>query len=199
MPTSATLLNLSPNCKNADFYLSGGDIIPNQGASVYINVYLTDTTTGLGTKIYEGDPDVDTNADGTINFNVSSLTSETNMLYDVNNVNNAELNAIIESITSFNGLFSFEFIGNIGEDYYTASTYTLGTCAIDCCMANLLGTVINCNCEGGDCHDVIRKIEKILILIRCAVVDTANGDIAAAQEKYNKAVELCDSTCDCNC
>jgi hypothetical protein len=81
----------------------------------------------------------------------------------------------------------------------THSCYALGTCAIDCCMTNLLGTVINCNCEGGDCHDVIRKIEKILILIRCAVVDAANGDIAAAQEKYNKAAELCDSTCDCNC
>lgn len=196
MPTSATLLNLSPNCKNADFYLSGGNVLPNAGGTVYINVYLTDTTTGLGTKIYEGDPDVDTNEDGTINFNINSLTDSTNQLYDAGN---AELDAIIEGITSFNGLFSFEFISNIGEDIYTASTYTLGTCAIDCCMANLLSTVINCNCDGGDCHDVIRKIEKILILIRCAVVDTANGDIAAAQEKYNKAVELCDSTCDCNC
>lgn len=196
MPTSATLLNLSPNCKNADFYLSGGNVLPNVGGTVYINVYLTDTTTGLGTKIYEGDPDVDTNEDGTINFNIDSLTDSTNQLYDAGN---AELDAIIEGITSFNGLFSFEFTSNIGEDLYTASTYTLGTCAIDCCMANLLGTVINCNCEGGDCHDVIRKIEKILILIRCAVVDTANGDIAAAQEKYNKAAELCDSTCDCNC
>lgn len=196
MPTSATLLNLSPNCKNADFYLSGGNVLPNAGGAVYINVYLTDTTTGLGTKIYEGDPDVDTNEDGTINFNIDSLTDSSNQLY---NAGNAELDAIIEGITSFNGLFSFEFRSNSGEDIYTASTYTLGTCAIDCCMANLLGTVINCNCEGGDCHDVIRKIEKILILIRCAVVDAANGDIAAAQEKYNKAAELCDSTCDCNC
>ncbi len=196
MPTSATLLNLSPNCKNADFYLSGGGIVPETGGSVYINVYLTDNTTGLGTQIYQGDPDVDVFDDGTINFNINALTSETNLLY---NTGNAELDAIIEGITSFNGLFSFEFISNSGEDIFTASTYALGTCAIDCCMANLLGTVINCNCEGGDCHDTIRKIEKILILIRCAVVDAANGNIAAAQEKYNKAVELCDSTCDCNC
>lgn len=196
MPTSATLLSLSPNCKNADFYLSGGDIVPNQGGSVYINVYLTDTTTGLGTQIYQGDPDVNTNLDGTINFNISSLTDSSNQLY---NVGNAELDAIIEGIISFNGLFNFEFRGIVGEDVYTASTYTLGTCAIDCCMANLLGTVINCSCGEDECHDVIRKIEKILILIRCAVVDAANGDIAAAQEKYNKAAELCDLTCDCNC
>jgi hypothetical protein len=198
MPTSATLLNLSPNCKNADFYLSGGAMSPNNnsGGTVYINVYLTDTTTGLGTQVYQGDPDVDANFDGSINFNVSSLTSSTNMLYDNDD---AELDAIIESITSFNGLFSFEFISNDGEVDYTASTYTLGTCAIDCCMANLLGTVINCGCGEDECHDVIRKIEKILILIRCAVVDAANGDIAAAQLKYNKAAELCDLTCDCNC
>jgi hypothetical protein len=197
MPTSAKLLNLSPNCKDVDFYLSGGAINPSTGGSVYINVYLTDATTGLGTKIYQASYDVDTNSDGSINFNVDTLTdSDINEIYDVGN---AELDALIESITSFNGLFSFEFRSNLGGNVYTASTYALGTCAIDCCMANLLGPVINCNCEGGDCHDTIRKIEKILILIRCAVVDTANEDIAAAQEKYNKAVELCDSTCDCNC
>jgi hypothetical protein len=194
MPTSASLINLNPNCTSGEFYLSGGALTPNAGGAVYIDVYVVNGE--VETKIYDGDPDIDTNTDSSINFNITSLTDSTNMLYDQGD---AELDALIESITSFNGLFKFEFTSNSGEDFYTASTYALGTCAIDCCMANLLGPVINCNCEGGDCHDTIRKIEKILILIRCAVVDTANGDIAAAQEKYNKAVELCDSTCDCNC
>ncbi len=194
MPTSASLINLNPNCTSGEFYLSGGALTPNAGGAVYIDVYVVNGE--VETKIYDGDPDIDTNTDSSINFNITSLTDSTNMLYDQGD---AELDALIESITSFNGLFKFEFTSNSGEDFYTASTYALGTCAIDCCMANLLGPVINCNCEGGDCHDTIRKIEKILILIRCAVVDTANGDIAAAQEKYNKAAELCDSTCDCNC
>jgi len=194
MPTSASLINLNPNCTSGEFYLSGGALTPNVGGAVYIDVYVVNGE--VETKIYDGDPDIDTNTDSSINFNITSLTDSTNMLYDQGD---AELDALIESITNFNGLFKFEFTSNSGEDFYTASTYALGTCAIDCCMANLLGPVINCNCEGGDCHDTIRKIEKILILIRCAVVDTANGDIAAAQEKYNKAAELCDSTCDCNC
>jgi hypothetical protein len=194
MPTSASLLNLSPNCTSGYFYLSGGGISPTTGGAVYINVYLVNGE--VETKIYEGDPDVNTTDTGAINFSVTSLTTNTNQLYDAGD---DELDALIESIINFNGLFKFEFKSNEEEVDYIASTYALGTCAIDCCMANLLGTVINCNCEGGDCHDVIRKIEKILILIRCAVVDAANGDIAAAQEKYNKAAELCDSTCDCNC
>lgn len=194
MPTSASLINLNPNCTSGYFYLSGGAISPTLGGSVYINVYLVNGE--VETKIYEGDPDVDTFPTGAINFSVTSLIDLSNQLYDQGD---AELDALIESITNFNGLFKFEFLSNNEETIYTASTYALGTSAIDCCMANLLGTVINCNCEGGDCHDIIRKIEKILILIRCAVVDAANGDIAAAQEKYNKAAELCDSTCDCNC
>jgi hypothetical protein len=194
MPTSASLLNLSPNCTSGYFYLAGGAVSPTLGGSVYINVYLVNGE--VETKIYEGDPDVDTFPTGAINFSVTSLIDSSNLLYDQGD---AELDALIESITNFNGLFKFEFTSNDEEVNYIASTYALGTSAIDCCMANLLSTVINCNCEGGDCHDVIRKIEKILILIRCAVVDAANGDIAAAQEKYNKAAELCDSTCDCNC
>jgi hypothetical protein len=194
MPTSASLLNLSPNCTSGYFYLAGGGVNPTTGGAVNISVYLVNGE--VETKIYQGNPTVNTTTTGAINFNITSLKSGTNQLY---NAGNAELNALINSITNFNGLFKFEFKSTIATVNYIASTYALGTSAIDCCMANLLSTVINCNCEGGDCHDVIRKIEKILILIQCAVVDAANRDIAAAQEKYNKATELCDSTCDCNC
>jgi hypothetical protein len=199
MPTSATLQTISPNCENADFYLSGGAIITGTGGQVYINVYLVNAD-GTETQIYEGDPDVDTNSDSTINFNVSSLTSGTNTLYDTGN---ATLDAIIEGITNFNGLFNFEFISNDGETNYTASTYTLGTCTVDCCMANLVSSAIDCSC-GCDCEDdicnaTLKKVEKILILIKCAIIDANGGDPASALSKYNKAVELCDSTCDCNC
>ena len=50
---------------------------------------------------------------GSKDFNIDSLTDSSNQLY---NAGNAELDAIIESITSFNGLFSFEFRSNSGED-----------------------------------------------------------------------------------
>ena len=199
MPTAATLLTVSPNCENADFYLSGGAINPTTGGQVYINIYLVNTD-GTETQIYEGNPDVDTYSDGTVNFNVSSLISGTNTLYDAGN---ATLDAIIEGITSFNGLFNFEFTSNDGEVFYTASTYILGICSVDCCMANLVSSVINCSC-GCDCEDdicnaTLKKVEKILILIKCAVIDATTGDPASALTKYNKALELCDSTCDCNC
>lgn len=199
MPTAATLLTVSPNCENANFYLSGGGINPTTGGQVYINIYLVNID-GTQTKIYEGDPDVDTANDGTVNFNVSSLISGTNMLYDNGN---AELDAIIDGITSFNGLFNFEFISNYGETNYITTAYVLGTCSIDCCMANLVSSVIDCSCgcecEDDTCNATLKKVEKILVLIKCAVIDVTTGDTASALTKYNKALELCDSTCDCNC
>jgi hypothetical protein len=182
-------LTVSPNCNSVSM-----DATEYDGETGYIaNLYLVegDTTT----QIFQSTAQY--SSPMTITF--ENLTnSEVNLLYGQNETP-TELDAIIEGITSFNGLFNFTLIDNIEEAVETPASYVLGTCAIDCCMANLLNPVINCNCEGGDCHDTIRKIEKILILIRCAVVDAANGDIAAAQEKYNKAAELCDSTCDCNC
>lgn len=185
-----SLISVSPNCTGANFAV----VSPNHtGTSDAIGkIYLVEGTEE--TQIFQSINPV--NIDTNWYFTIAHLVdANINELYDAGN---AELDALIESITNLNGLYKFEMIAD-DISLETKTVYVLGTCAIDCCMANLLGTVINCNCEGGDCHDVIRKIEKILILIRCAVVDAANGDIAAAQEKYNKAAELCDSTCDCNC
>ncbi len=185
-----SLISVSPNCTAANFAVLSPD---HTGTSDALGkIYLVQGE--VETQIFQSANPV--NIDTNWYFVIEHLTdSVINELY---NAGNAELDALIESTTNLNGLYKFEMIlDDISAE--TKTVYVLGTCAIDCCMANLLGTVINCNCESGDCHDVIRKIEKILILIRCAVVDAANGDIAAAQEKYNKAAELCDSTCDCNC
>lgn len=194
MALLGSLISVSPNCTGAN--LAVFDVTPEDGSPDAIGrIYLVEGTTE--TLIYQSSNPVNTLTSRTNwIFAIEHLTGIYNDVYEP--LANPELAAIIESITNLNGLFKFEMIED-AEGGTSVFTYVLGTCAIDCCMANLLGTVINCNCEGGDCHDVIRKIEKILILIRCAVVDAANGDIAAAQEKYNKAAELCDSTCDCNC
>lgn len=194
MALIGSLISVSPNCTGANLAVTNtnDDGTPDVLGSIYL-VQGTEET-----KIYQSSNYVNIDTVNATNwlFNIEQLTDPTwNELY---NAGDAELDALIESITNLNGLYKFVMTVD-SENGEVKETYVLGTCAIDCCMANLLGTVINCNCEGGDCHDVIRKIEKILILIRCAVVDAANGDIAAAQEKYNKAAELCDSTCDCNC
>jgi hypothetical protein len=187
----ASLLSVSPNCTGAT--IAALSSVQEGSPDLLGKIYLVQGE--VETLIFESELPINTNIE-TWEFIISQLTdTNLNVLYDAGN---AELDALIESITNLNGLYKFEMIAD-DMSVETHSCYVLVTCAIDCCMANLLGTVINCNCEGGDCHDVIRKIEKILILIRCAVVDAANGDIAAAQEKYNKAAELCDSTCDCNC
>lgn len=189
MALIGSLITVSPNCTGAN--LAVFDVAPEVGSPDVIGkIYLIEGDTE--TLIYQSSNPVNTPTNWI--FAIEHLTGIENDIYTPG----TELGTLIESITNLNGLFKFEMVED-AENGASVFTYVLGTCAIDCCMANLLGTVINCNCEGGDCHDVIRKIEKILILIRCAVVDAANGDIAAAQEKYNKAAELCDSTCDCNC
>lgn len=187
----ASLVSVSPNCTGAT--IAALSSVQEGSPDLLGKIYLVEGSTE--TLIFQSELPINTNI-GTWEFIISQLTDvNLNILY---NAGNAELDALIESITNLNGLYKFEMIAD-DESNETHSCYALGTCAIDCCMANLLGTVINCTCGESECHDIIRKIEKILILIRCAVVDAANGDIASAQEKYNKAAELCDSTCDCNC
>lgn len=188
MALETALTGVSPNCNAISFYTL------TDSNNYTVSIYLVEGSEE--TEIYR---QVDL-GDGTQSVVVDSLITDLNEIYGVD----PDLDAIIESITNFNGAFKvevkeYDLIDSVSTLIDSDYMYYLGTCAIDCCMANLLSTVINCNCDGGDCHDVIRKIEKILILIRCAVVDAANKDVASALEKYNKAAELCDSTCDCNC
>ena len=188
---------MSPNCTYAEFALYAGGATGNN--DVFIDVYLVEGT--VETKIFSIDPDDDglggTYGDTAIQkFPIAYLTDSLNMLY---NAGNDELDALIESITAFNGTFKFVFTDAI-DSTNTSTTYTVGTCSIDCCLANLIQTNLDCTCTDGDCCEDIKKAEKILILSRAATLDAANGDIAGATEKYNKAVELCgDTPCDCNC
>ncbi len=189
---------MSPNCTYADFAMYAGQIQGETG--VFIEAYLVEGE--VETKIFEMDTTGDP-LEGTIGYGFAMqkfaadfLTDPLNILYDAGN---AELDALIESITTFNGTFKFVFI-NADDNTNTSTTYTVGTCSIDCCLANLIQANLDCTCTDGDCCEDIKKAEKILILSRAATLDAANGDIVGATEKYNKAVELCGSTpCDCNC
>lgn len=193
MALIGTLLSVAPNCTAATFALYPGAVDTNN--DVLVKVYLIEGD--VETKVYEnaGDGTGGTYFQTSIyKFTVENFTDATNSLYDAGD---AELDAIIEGITSLNGLFKFEFSN--GEDP-NVITYSLGTCSIDCCLANLIQNNLDCNCSGDDCCEDIKKAEKILILTRAAILDAANADIAGATEKYNKAVELCGATpCDCNC
>jgi hypothetical protein len=181
MALTAEIIGVSANC-NA---ISSGITLFEENYTISIFLIEGD----VETEIYRG---VD-NASEVNTVNIDNLTdSNFNEIYDVT----AELDAIIEGVLSFNGIFKIE----VTDEVDTVEYYSIGTCSIDCCLANLIQTNLDCTCTDGDCCEDIKKAEKIFILTRGAILDAANGDIAGATEKYNKAVEICDAQpCDCNC
>lgn len=181
MALTASLLGVSANCEG----ISSAVTIFQENYDISIFLIEGD----VETEIYRG---VDNNQEvNTISIH-NLIDSNFNELYGVTD----ETDAIIEGVTSFNGIFKIE----VTDGATTIDYYAIGTCSIDCCLANLIQNNLDCNCSGDDCCEDIKKAEKIFILVRAAILDAANADIAGATEKYNKAVELCGATpCDCNC
>ncbi len=186
MALSASLIGVTANCEGIS-----SAITVSTAANYDLKIYLLEGD--VETKIYQ-QVDIDEAVPANITITTQALlNSGVNDMYDSGN---DELDAIIESITTFNGIFKVE----IDDGTDTVQFYSVGTCSIDCCLANLIQANLDCTCTDGDCCEDIKKAEKILILTRAAILDGANGDIVGATEKYNKAVELCGSTpCDCNC
>lgn len=184
MALSISLLGVSANCQAVSTTVTGST------ANYALRVYLLEGE--VETLVYQ-EADIDETSYPVTTVNIADLTNSTfNELYDTD----PDLDLIIESITSFDGLFKV----TIDDGDTTEIVYSIGTCSIDCCLANLIQNNLDCNCSGDDCCEDIKKAEKILILTRAAILDAANADIAGATEKYNKAVELCGATpCDCNC
>jgi len=77
--------------------------------------------------------------------------------------------------------------------------YLIGTCELDCCVANLLQTSIDCACNCSKCDDDLRKAEKIHLLSESAKYAVINSNITDAINKYKTAKSFCDETCGCGC
>jgi hypothetical protein len=77
--------------------------------------------------------------------------------------------------------------------------YTIGTCELQCCVAGLLQSSIDCACKCSKCDDDLRKAQKIHLLSESAVYAVNEGNITEAINKYNSAKSFCDETCGCGC
>jgi hypothetical protein len=77
--------------------------------------------------------------------------------------------------------------------------YLIGTCELDCCVADLLQTSIDCACNCSKCDDDLRKAEKIHLLSESAKYAVTNNNITNAINKYKTAKSFCDETCGCGC
>lgn len=76
----------------------------------------------------------------------------------------------------------------------------VGSCQIDCCIAKLLESAINCTCKCDKCKEELDRAEKIFLLLQSSkYAAEAGNNYDDAIAKYKKANELCTETCACGC
>ena len=82
---------------------------------------------------------------------------------------------------------------------YLHKEFSVVSVDVDCCIAKLVHDAINCTCKCDKCKEDLKLAEKIFLLIQAAEYDATLGLGDGAQEKYNKAKELCTERCACGC
>lgn len=83
---------------------------------------------------------------------------------------------------------------------FVAQAVAVATCQIDCCIAKLVESAINCTCKCDKCKEELDRAEKIFLLLQSAVYAAEVAEnIEDAQAKYAKANELCTEVCACGC
>tara|TARA_R100000329_G_C7618205_1_gene219648 strand:- start:228 stop:731 length:504 start_codon:yes stop_codon:yes gene_type:complete len=89
---------------------------------------------------------------------------------------------------------------------YELKRYVVSTCSVDKCMVLLTDQLLSCDCTSPACSALLQKAQKILLLIRSSEATAAritrpedNVLVTDAQAQYKKAVQFCDSDCDCGC
>ena len=111
----------------------------------------------------------------------------------------------IADLPGTGGPYEFEFVENGGV---VAKKLVLIHCNIDCCLVKLTNELIDCACDCAKCATSLAKAQKIFLLLKSAEtaienyneVTTSNSGYAIdATNKYNKAKEICDASCGCDC
>ena len=99
-------------------------------------------------------------------------------------------------LDSLSGVFQLKFLDGSGKGLPAS---LLGTCAIDCCLASLTHKGITCDCDCEDCDKYELNAHRVLLLLHAAEYAVNVDNLQTAIEEYNKATQLCDGGCDCNC
>tara|TARA_R110002012_G_scaffold197044_1_gene365563 strand:+ start:477 stop:989 length:513 start_codon:yes stop_codon:yes gene_type:complete len=119
-----------------------------------------------------------------------------------NNVGSVHID--IGTFPSPNGLYKICLIENSVEQVCKP---ILIHCDLDCCLTKLTNELLACACDCPKCSTTLAKAQKIFLLLQSALstvsiasADSSNqGYYTDILNKYKKAVELCDSSCGCDC
>ena len=132
---------------------------------------------------------------GNINVEFLNNITETEVLATVTNSGGSET-WVLTSATAgetFNGVITISYPTTGIEKY------AVGMCELDCCIAGLVTSAINCTCECDKCDEDLRTAEKVRLLSQSALYSAINSNVTDAINKYNKAKEFCTASCACGC
>tara|TARA_R100001510_G_C7617168_1_gene178998 strand:- start:612 stop:1124 length:513 start_codon:yes stop_codon:yes gene_type:complete len=124
------------------------------------------------------------------------------MTYDL--TGKGRINVPTENLNSKNGVFKVCVVENGVEQ---ACKPVLIKCDIDCCLVKLTDELIDCSCDCPRCASTLAKAQKVFLLLASAqsAVEIASTDVNNTGyykdilSKYNKAKEICDNSCGCDC
>tara|TARA_R110000787_G_scaffold115506_3_gene225482 strand:+ start:36834 stop:37334 length:501 start_codon:yes stop_codon:yes gene_type:complete len=108
----------------------------------------------------------------------------------------------IPLVASSYGVFKVELKQN---SILIASTAVVSHCDVDCCLATLTNSLLDCSCECTTCAPSLAKAQKVFLLIKSAEDAALSYDgssstyLTDAHNKYKKAVALCNLSCGCGC
>lgn len=112
---------------------------------------------------------------------------------------------LISTVGIVDGVFEIELTDSAGNKQYVGA---VGKCAINCCIAKKMDTILGCDCACKKCNSDLIAAERIHLLMEGVESDVAQiSDNTASNEayyesavkKYNKAAELCSDSCGCSC
>lgn len=113
---------------------------------------------------------------------------------------------ITASITAnVQGLVKVEHVSSLSSTAAVYATfYTIAPCRVECCIATLAESGLNCDCNCGKCAEDLERATKVSLLLQGATylaekTNPTSADIANAEKLYLKAVQLCEEVCACGC
>jgi|TARA_R110000787_G_scaffold161275_2_gene274716 hypothetical protein len=113
----------------------------------------------------------------------------------------AELSAVTAaSQTGVAAELSGVYVFRVTEGQTISTAGVLAACTLDCCIANEINDFMSCPCDPTK-SPKLEKATKVFLLREGAEADLSaaiqNPDNALA--KFNKATEICASSCGCGC
>ena len=169
-----------------------------------LNINVANSCTILAVRGSRYDP-ASTSADLTITNLADETAFTTTMAYDTT-TGRGSINIPVSSLTASNGAFKVCLSENSIE--YVCKPVLI-KCDIDCCLTKLTNELIDCDCDCPRCAKSLAKAQKIFLLLQSAasaveLAGSSNTITASAYynellAKYNKARELCDNSCGCDC